>query len=110
MKLKSKDARENPVVDHRYLEHPLDMLVMSEACRFANEVVMEGSTTKGVVKGSWPPGLKHHEYTKREEWEGYVREHATTCKLCSACMFVCLVAGANRVVSRLPRFRHLRDG
>lgn len=108
VKLRSKDAQENPVVDHRYLEHPLDMLVMSEACRFANEIVMEGGATKSVVKGSWPPGSRHHEYKKREEWEGYVREHATTCK--SFCMFICLVAGANRVMSRLPCFRHLRDG
>jgi choline dehydrogenase-like flavoprotein len=80
VKLKSKDATENPVVDHAYLEDPLDMLVMSEACRFANEIIMKGKGTKDVIKGSWPEGLAHHEFKSREEWEPHVREHATTCK------------------------------
>jgi choline dehydrogenase-like flavoprotein len=78
--LKSADPLENPIVDHAYLEDPLDMLVMSEACRFANEIVMEGKGTKGLIKGSWPEGLAHHEFKTREEWEPHVREHATTCK------------------------------
>ncbi|RMZ68473.1 gmc oxidoreductase [Pyrenophora seminiperda CCB06] len=79
VKLASVDPKENPIVNHRYLEDPLDMLVMSEACNLANEIVMKGSATKGVIKGSWPEGKRHHEYTKREQWEEYVREHATTC-------------------------------
>ena len=79
--LASSDARENPVVDHKYLDHPLDMLVMTEACRWANEIVMEGKGTKGVVKGAWPRGERHHEFKEREEWEPYVRKHATTCEL-----------------------------
>lgn len=87
MKLRPKDARENPMVDHKYLEHPIDMLVISEVCRFANEVVMEGDATKGVVKTSWPE-LRHYEYTEREEWDEYVKEHAMSCKSCSACVFV----------------------
>ncbi|KAF1989738.1 GMC oxidoreductase [Aulographum hederae CBS 113979] len=77
--IKSSDPMEIPVVDHRYLEDPLDMLVLSEACRFANEIVIKGKGTKDVVKGSWPEKLTHHAYTKREEWEPYVRENATTC-------------------------------
>ena len=79
MTLKSKDAAENPVVDHRYLADPLDMLVLSEACRFSNEMVMQGKGTKNVIKGSWPEGLKHHEFKEREDWEPHVRQHATTC-------------------------------
>jgi choline dehydrogenase-like flavoprotein len=77
--LKSKDAAENPVVDHKYLTDPLDMLVLSEACRFSNEMVMQGKGTKNVIKGSWPEGLKHHEFKEREDWEPHVRQHATTC-------------------------------
>ncbi|PYH95576.1 alcohol oxidase [Aspergillus ellipticus CBS 707.79] len=77
--LKSKSPLENPVVDCNYLSDPLDILVLSEACRFANEVITKGSGTKDIVKGSWPPNLTHHTYTKREEWVPYVKEHATTC-------------------------------
>jgi choline dehydrogenase-like flavoprotein len=79
--LKSADPMENPIVDHAYLEDPLDMLVMSEACRFANEIIMKGKGTKDVIKGSWPEGLAHHGFETREEWEPHVREHATTCEL-----------------------------
>jgi choline dehydrogenase-like flavoprotein len=56
------------------------MLVLTEACRFGNEIVMNGAGTKDIVKGSWPPNLKHHTYKTREEWIPYVKEHATTCK------------------------------
>ncbi|KAJ6033305.1 Glucose-methanol-choline oxidoreductase [Penicillium canescens] len=77
--LKSADALENPIVDCNYLADPLDLLILSEACRFGNEVVMKGAGTKDIVKGSWPPNLNHHSYTTREEWVPYVKEHATTC-------------------------------
>ncbi|KAL3478166.1 hypothetical protein BJX99DRAFT_269367 [Aspergillus californicus] len=77
--LESKDALANPVIDCGYLSDPLDLLVLSEACRFGNEIVMKGSGTKDLVVGSWPPELKHHGYTTREEWVPYVKEHATTC-------------------------------
>jgi len=77
--LSSADSLKNPIVDHAYMSHPLDMLVMSEACRFANEIVMSGSGTKNIIKGSWPADLKHHAHTRREDWEPHVRQHATTC-------------------------------
>ncbi|KAJ5757584.1 Glucose-methanol-choline oxidoreductase [Penicillium nucicola] len=77
--LKSADALENPIVDCNYLADPFDLLVLSEACRYGNEVVMKGAGTKDVVKGSWPSNLKHHSYTTREQWVPYVKEHATTC-------------------------------
>ncbi|PYI07236.1 alcohol oxidase [Aspergillus sclerotiicarbonarius CBS 121057] len=77
--LKSKNPLENPVVDCNYLADPLDLLVITEACRFANEIITKGAGTKDIVKGSWPPHLTHHTYTKREEWIPYVKEHATTC-------------------------------
>ncbi|PLB43392.1 putative GMC oxidoreductase [Aspergillus steynii IBT 23096] len=77
--LKSKDPTENPVVDCNYLADPMDLLVLSEACRFGNEIVMQGAGTKDIVKGSWPPNLSHHTYKTREEWVPYVKENATTC-------------------------------
>ncbi|KAF2135973.1 GMC oxidoreductase [Aplosporella prunicola CBS 121167] len=77
--LDSKDARANPVVDHNYLADPLDLLVLSEGCAMANEVVMSGKGTKDVVKGAWPPTAKHHTFKTREDWAPYVREQATTC-------------------------------
>jgi choline dehydrogenase-like flavoprotein len=79
--LESADASVNPVVDCNYLDDPLDLLVLSEACRFGNEVVMQGAGTKDIVKGSWPPNLNHHTYKSREEWVPYVKQHATTCEL-----------------------------
>jgi hypothetical protein len=78
--LKSKDLLENPMVDHKYLEDPLDLLVLSEACRFANEIVMKGAGTKDIIQGSWPAGSGHSEYTSREDWVSFVKKHATTCK------------------------------
>ncbi|PBP20628.1 alcohol oxidase [Diplocarpon rosae] len=77
--LKSADALENPVVDHNYLSEELDVLVLSEACNLANEIITQGNGTKGIVEGSWPRNLTHHSYTRREEWEAFVREQATTC-------------------------------
>ncbi|GLI79631.1 hypothetical protein PoHVEF18_007970 [Penicillium ochrochloron] len=77
--LKSADPMENPIVDCNYLADPLDVLVLSEACRFGNEIVMNGAGTKNIVKGSWPSNLSHHTYKTREEWVPYVKEHATTC-------------------------------
>lgn len=78
--LKSKDPMDIPIVDHKYLDNELDLLVLAEACRFVNEIVLGGSGTKSVVKGSWPPELTHHTYTTREDWIPYVKKHATTCK------------------------------
>lgn len=78
--LKSSNAKDNPVVDHRYLSEELDVVVLSEACRFANEIITTGSGTKDIVEGSWPRGLTHHKHTSREDWVPFVRENATTCK------------------------------
>ncbi|KAL4964065.1 GMC family oxidoreductase [Aspergillus stella-maris] len=77
--LESADPTVNPVIDCNYLADPMDMLVLTEACRYANEIVMKGSGTKDLVKGSWPENLDHHTYTKREQWIPYVKQHATTC-------------------------------
>ena len=78
--LKSTDPSDNPVVDHHYLEDPLDTLILAEGCKLGNEIVMEGAGTKDIIKGAWPANLTHHTYTKREEWENFVREEAMTCK------------------------------
>ncbi|KAK3049989.1 hypothetical protein LTS18_012646 [Coniosporium uncinatum] len=77
--LASADPHKNPKIDCNYLDDPLDMVVLSEACRFSNEFLLKGKGTKSVLDGSWPRELTHHAYNGREEWEPYVRQHATTC-------------------------------
>lgn len=77
--LKSADPLDNPIVEHNYLDHPLDLEVLAEACAFGNEIVVKGKGTKDIVKGSWPENLTHHAYTHRNDWKPYVKDHATTC-------------------------------
>ncbi|PVH88080.1 GMC oxidoreductase [Cadophora sp. DSE1049] len=77
--LKSADPMENPIVDHNYLADDLDVLVLSEACKFANEIITQGKGTRDIVDGSWPADLAHHKHTKREDWVPFVKENATTC-------------------------------
>ncbi|KAI5848810.1 putative GMC oxidoreductase [Tricharina praecox] len=77
--LKSNDPLDTPVVDHKYLDDPLDLLVLAEACRYANEIVMNGAGTRDIVKAAWPPQAKHHEYESREQWAAFVKKNATTC-------------------------------
>ncbi|GJJ10043.1 hypothetical protein Clacol_004269 [Clathrus columnatus] len=76
--LKTKDPLSNPVVDHNYLSDPLDLLIMSEACKLANEIVTRGEGTKDIVKGAWPPGSNHHLFKTREEWESFVKQSGLT--------------------------------
>lgn len=83
--LRSSDPLATPVVDHNYLADPLDVLILSEAVRLGNEVVMAGTGTKDIVKGSWPASLTHHKYTSREDWVSYVKENATTCESPTLC-------------------------
>lgn len=81
--LASRDPVANPVVDPAFLAHELDLLVLSEGCRFADEVITKGAGTTDVVTGSWPKGLGYGESGQmrtRKEWEPYVKDHATTCK------------------------------
>lgn len=78
--LKSVDPKDNPVVDHNYLSEELDVLVLSEACKFANEIITKGKGTKEITDGSWPADLTHHTYAKREDWIPFVKDNATTCK------------------------------
>lgn len=78
--IKSTDPLENPIVNHCYLSDPLDMLAMTEACQLMNEIVVNGKGTKNIIKGSYLPNLTHNTYTKREDWEPFVREHARSCK------------------------------
>jgi choline dehydrogenase-like flavoprotein len=78
--LKSADPQENPVVNHNYLSDELDVLVLSEACRYGNEIITMGKGTKDIVEGSWPKTLTHHKHTTREDWVPYVKDNATTCK------------------------------
>lgn len=77
--LNSKNPSENPVVDHDYLSNPLDVLVLAEACAMANEIVLEGSGTKDIVKNSWPREPALNEFKTRDDWVPYVKDMATTC-------------------------------
>ncbi|KAM5346657.1 hypothetical protein ACJ41O_009662 [Fusarium nematophilum] len=77
--LRSAEATAIPVVDCNYLSDPLDLEVLSEACAFGNEIIMEGAGTKDIVKGSWPADLVHHKYKTREDWKAYAKDNATTC-------------------------------
>lgn len=76
--LRNAEAAALPVVDCGFMDDALDLEVMAEACRFANEVVMHGSGTKDMVKGSWSSQASHHALSSREDWKSHVREHATT--------------------------------
>jgi len=77
--LKSADPKENPVVQHNYLSDPLDVLVLAEGCRLANEIIMEGAGTKDLITGSWPQEVSHHKYTTIDQWEDFAKRSATTC-------------------------------
>lgn len=76
--LRTKDPMENPRVDHKYLDDPLDVLVLAEGARFANEIAMKSSATAKVIEGPWPRWASHHEMQTREEWIEYVRANAFT--------------------------------
>lgn len=78
--LRNIDAKAVPVVDCGYLTDPLDLEVLAEACRFGNEIIMQGKGTKDIVKGPWPPTEQHGQFKTREDWIPYVKQHATTCK------------------------------
>lgn len=73
----SGNPLDNPIVDHNFLADELDVLVLSEGCRFVNEIVMKGKGTAGIIDGSWPPDLTYHKYTTREKWVPLVKENAT---------------------------------
>jgi hypothetical protein len=72
----SSDPGQIPTVNHNYLADPLDVLVLAEACRYANEIITKGAGTAKIIKGSWPLEAKHHTYTTREAWANYVRGNA----------------------------------
>ena len=78
VKLKSAKARENPIVDHKYLSDKRDLLMLAEGVRFANEIVMTGEGTKDLIKGAWPPGAKHHLNKTNEDWQPHVKKYAST--------------------------------
>ena len=78
VKLESTDCRKNPIVDHSYLSDKRDLLMMSEGVRFANELVTTGEGTKDLIKGSWPPGAKHHLNKSNEDWQPFVQKYAST--------------------------------
>ena len=90
------DPAANPVVDHKHFSDPLDLLVLAEGCRLANEVVIEGNATKRVITGSWPEGLTHHTFKERAEWEGYLRKNAGTCERSAQSYF--LVGNVDRLI------------
>lgn len=78
--LMSADPTQNPIVDHKYLTDPLDLLVLSEGCRLANEIAVEGTGTKDFITGSWPSHLTHHTHKHRAQWASFVKRNADTCE------------------------------
>lgn len=78
VKLKSKDPKENPFVDHRYMSDKRDLIMLAEGVRFANEVVTTGEGTKDKIKGAWPPGADHDKYKTNEDWQPFVEKYAST--------------------------------
>lgn len=106
--LNSQDPLDNPVVDPNYLSNPLDVLVLSEACKLANEIMMQGEGTREVVSGAWPPNTLNYQTLKtREDWEPFVRKWVTTCKPFELPKAV--VKGFNCNV-RFPSSWNLQDG
>lgn len=81
VKLGAGDPSANPVVDVNFIDDPLDLLVVSEACALANEIVLQGAGTRDIVVVSCPPGAE--EPKTRDEWVPYVKQFASTCKLLS---------------------------
>jgi len=45
VRLRSRDPRANPIVEHNHLSDALDLEVLAEAWRLGKEIVMEGSRT-----------------------------------------------------------------
>lgn len=67
-------------MDHKHLSDPPNLLISSEGCRLANEIVLEGAGTRDVIEVSWPHYLTHHTQKDRPEWESFVKREADTCK------------------------------
>jgi choline dehydrogenase-like flavoprotein len=95
VQLKSKDPKENPVVDPNFFADPEDVTVLSEAMVLSNEIIMEGAGTKDIIKGPFPAGIlhsiaisggetdwladsKHHTWTNRDDWVEHIRQYAGT--------------------------------
>lgn len=106
--LRSAEATAVPVVDCNYLADPLDVEVLAEACRFGNEIVMQGAGTKDIVKGSWPPEPAHHRFQTREEWVPFVKENATTCYHASGTCAMGKASDPNAVVDEVLRVRGVK--
>lgn len=78
VKIKTTDPFTPPFVDPRYLHDKRDLLMLTEGVRWANEVIMEGSGTKGIVKGGWPRGSTHHLNKTNEDWQPHVQKYCST--------------------------------
>jgi len=79
LKIRSRNPRDKPNIQHNYLSNPLDVLVLAEACKLGSQTILEGKGTKDLILGSWPTEDKHHQFTELSQWEDYVRKNATTC-------------------------------
>jgi hypothetical protein len=51
--LKSADSKDNPVMNHNSLSEELDVVVLSEACKFSNDIITKGKRTASITEGSW---------------------------------------------------------
>ncbi|CAI0655110.1 unnamed protein product [Colletotrichum noveboracense] len=78
VRLRSRNPRDNPYVNPRYLEDRRDLLMMAEGVKFMNEITMGGAGTKDIVKGGWPAGAEHHLNKTNEDWQSHVQKYAST--------------------------------
>lgn len=69
VRLRSRDPRANPIVEHNHLSDALDLKVLAEAWRLGKEIVMEGSDTRDAISGSWPVSAAHHSPRMRDDWK-----------------------------------------
>lgn len=76
--IKSTDPFEPPFADPKYLDDKRDLIMLSEGVRFANEMILTGSGTKDIVKGSWPAGATHHLNKTNEDWHDHVKKYASS--------------------------------
>lgn len=85
--LRSADPLAPPVIDPHFLEHPLDVVVLAEGCKYAHELVRDSTSMKDHLKKGFLPVLGKDKFEGlwdgdgqigKDGWEEYVREYSAT--------------------------------
>lgn len=80
--LSSRDPFAPPKIDPRYLEDPLDLLILAEGCKFAHELVTKSSALAPHLKKHGFLPVLNGKYAElwdgQASWDDYVREHTAT--------------------------------